>query len=169
MLESWRSLFYYNYNHSAWFPGLLIAKIMLYGCTNCQMGKSCRLPFLQSDNNISFPFYKIRCDLWGPAPIVSIDKFQFYAIFVDEFTNFTWLFPLKHKFDLFDTFVLFIIMFLVSLMPKYAYFKVMKEGNLQPKHSLIFWQLRVSIINLHALRLQNKMARLRESIEASQN
>ena len=43
----------------------------------------------------------------GPAPIVSRDKFRFYAIFVDEFTNFTWLFPLRHKSDLFDTFVQF--------------------------------------------------------------
>ena len=76
-------------------------------CTSCQMGKSCRLPFLQSDNNISIPFYKVHCDLWGPAPIVSRDKFRFYAIFVDEFTNFTWLFPLRHKSDLFDTFVQF--------------------------------------------------------------
>ena len=35
------------------------------------------------------------------------DKFRFYAIFVDEFTNFTWLFPLGQKSDLFDTFVQF--------------------------------------------------------------
>ena len=66
-----------------------------------------QLPFLQSDNNISILLYKVHCDLWWPGPIVSRDKFWFYAIFVDEFIIFTWLFPLRHKFDLFDTFFQF--------------------------------------------------------------
>ena len=32
-------------------------------CTSCQMGKSCRLPFLPKENEIKFTFYKIHCDL----------------------------------------------------------------------------------------------------------
>ena len=48
------------------------------------MGKSCRLPFLPRENEIKIPFYKIHCDLWGPAPISSREKFHYYKIFVDE-------------------------------------------------------------------------------------
>lgn len=73
-------------------------------CTSCQMGKSCRLPFLPVENEIKIPFFKIHCDLWGPAPVKSREHFRFYAIFVDDYTHFTWFFPLRKKSDLFAAF-----------------------------------------------------------------
>ena len=68
------------------------------------MGKSCRLPFLPVENEIKIPFFKIHCDLWGPAPVKSREHFCFYAIFVDDYTHFTWFFPLHKKSDLFASF-----------------------------------------------------------------
>ena len=73
-------------------------------CTSCQMGKSCRLPFLPVENEIKVPFYKIHCDLWGPTPVKSKEHFRFYAIFVDDYTHFTWFFPLRKKSELFACF-----------------------------------------------------------------
>ena len=64
-------------------------------CISCQMGKSCKLLF-KSNNKISkFPFQKIHCDIWGPTPIASNQGFRYYAIFIDDFSRFTWLYPLK--------------------------------------------------------------------------
>ena len=71
------------------------------------MGKSCRLPFSLNNKIASAPLVKIHCDLWGPAPIASVQKFKYYVIFVDDHTRYTWLYPLKHKSDLFSTFLTF--------------------------------------------------------------
>ena len=38
-------------------------------CESCQLGKSCRLPFLNIDDYCLEPISKIHCDLWGPAPV----------------------------------------------------------------------------------------------------
>ena len=44
-------------------------------CTSCQMGKSCRLPFLSVEHEIKTPFHKIHCDLWGLALVRSREQF----------------------------------------------------------------------------------------------
>ena len=76
-------------------------------CTSCQMGKSCRLPFSLNDKIDTAPLVKIHCDLWGPAPIASVQHFKFYVIFIDDHSRFTWFYPLKHKSDFFKTFLSF--------------------------------------------------------------
>lgn len=68
-------------------------------CTSCQMAKVCGLPFILSNEFYFEPFRVIHCDLWGPAHVTSFQRYQYYVIFVDEFTRYTWYFPLKYKFD----------------------------------------------------------------------
>lgn len=36
-------------------------------------------------------------DLWGPSPIVYNQGFKYYVIFVDEYTRYSWFFPLLIK------------------------------------------------------------------------
>ena len=76
-------------------------------CASCQMGKSCKLPFSNSNKISKFSLDKIHCDLWGPAPLASNQHFRYYAIFVDDFSIFTWLYPLKRKHEFLDCFVKF--------------------------------------------------------------
>ena len=52
------------------------------------------------------PLDVIFSDVWT-APIHSIDGFKYYVIFVDHFTRYTWLYPLKHKSDVKSTFIKF--------------------------------------------------------------
>ncbi|KAH9648571.1 retrovirus-related pol polyprotein from transposon RE1 [Citrus sinensis] len=78
-----------------------------YVCSSCQMGKNCKLPFNFSNKISSVPLHKIHCDLWGPAPISSVQNFRYYVVFVDDCTRYTWLYPLKNKSDLFDVFIKF--------------------------------------------------------------
>ncbi|KAL4554102.1 hypothetical protein LXL04_039780 [Taraxacum kok-saghyz] len=39
--------------------------------------------------------------------VLSIDEYKYYIIFVDHFTKYTWLYPLKHKSDSLNTFIRF--------------------------------------------------------------
>jgi transposase InsO family protein len=66
-------------------------------CKHCVMGKMTQLPFSTSTSCTQFPLQLVHSDVWGPAPINSINGHRYYVIFVDDFTRFTWFFPLKHK------------------------------------------------------------------------
>lgn len=74
-------------------------------CEPCQMGKSCQLPFYSSASNVMEPLDQLHCDLWGPSPVVSVQGFKYYAVFMDEFSRYSWLFPLKTKSDFCDVFI----------------------------------------------------------------
>ncbi|GJU90139.1 retrovirus-related pol polyprotein from transposon TNT 1-94 [Tanacetum coccineum] len=65
-------------------------------CKPCQLSKSQRLPFELNSKRSSYPLDLIHCDLWGPAP-VSSDGYLYYVIFVDDYSRFTWFYPLKTK------------------------------------------------------------------------
>ncbi len=71
------------------------------------MGKSCKLPFQDSNKISKFPLDKIHSDLWGPTPITSNQNFHFYALFIDDYSQFTWPYPLKRKSDFFGCFLKF--------------------------------------------------------------
>ena len=49
----------------------------------------------------------IHCDIWGPSPVKSNLGFLYYVIFIDDYSRFTWLYPLKFKSDFFDIFLQF--------------------------------------------------------------
>lgn len=68
-------------------------------CTSCCLGKSHRLPFYNSFTPCTSPLEMINADVWGPAPVVSSNGFQYYVHFIDSFTRFTWLYLIKNKSD----------------------------------------------------------------------
>ncbi|KAJ9558897.1 hypothetical protein OSB04_013511 [Centaurea solstitialis] len=76
-------------------------------CSSCQLAKSKRLPFHSNEKRSSFVLDLIHCDLWGPAPTKSTDEFSYYVIFIDDFSRFTWFYPLRLKSDLFNVLVSF--------------------------------------------------------------
>ena len=49
----------------------------------------------------------MHLDVWGPSPILFKDDYRYYVEFVDDFNNFTWIFPLKLKSEVRDTFIKF--------------------------------------------------------------
>ena len=77
-------------------------------CSPCQLAKSHRLPFDNNDQRASHVLDLIHCDLWGPSPVTSVDSYRYYVTFVDDFSRFTWLYPLKAKSDFVDVFEIFI-------------------------------------------------------------
>jgi histone deacetylase 1/2 len=66
-------------------------------CEACQFGKLHLLPFKSSSSHAKEPLDLIHTDVWGPAPILSQSNFKYYVHFIDDFSRFTWIFPLKQK------------------------------------------------------------------------
>lgn len=79
-------------------------------CSACQYGKSHKLPFKNSDSKASKPLELIHTDLWGPAPIPSKQGFRYYINFLDDFSRFSWVYPLKYKSEALAIFKQFKIM-----------------------------------------------------------
>jgi hypothetical protein len=75
-------------------------------CIPCQLAKSRKLPFCDSSRVTSAPLELIHSDVWT-SPVLSTNGYKFYIIFVDDFSCYTWLVPLKHKFDALEQFVKF--------------------------------------------------------------
>ncbi|KAE8703262.1 Dynamin-related protein 5A [Hibiscus syriacus] len=65
-------------------------------CVACHMGKSHRLPFVESNTSVDSPFNLVYSDLWGP-PHMTSNGFRFYVSFVDAFIRHTWIYLLKTK------------------------------------------------------------------------
>jgi transposase InsO family protein len=65
-------------------------------CDSCQVSKSKKLPFLSSDRVSTHPLDLIHSDVWT-SPVVSIGGCKFYVVFIDDYSRFSWMFPLRQK------------------------------------------------------------------------
>ena len=66
-----------------------------------------QLPFSNSNTSASFPLQIVYSDVWGPAPITSLNGFRYYVSFIDAYSRFTWFFPLKNKSQVLSSFIHF--------------------------------------------------------------
>ena len=69
--------------------------------------RAIRLPFSPDTTRSNVVLGLIHCDIWCPAPTKSNLGFNYYVLFIDEYSRFTWLYPLKLKYDFFDIFLQF--------------------------------------------------------------
>jgi len=65
------------------------------------------LPFKNSSSHAKEILDLIHTDVWGPAPIVSPSGLKYYVHFIDDFSRFTWIFPLKQKSETMHAFTQF--------------------------------------------------------------
>ena len=68
-------------------------------CHACQLGRHVRLPFYSSLHAARI-FDLVHCDLWT-SPIISISGYNYYLVVVDDFSHYSWTFPLRAKSDAF--------------------------------------------------------------------
>ena len=59
----------------------------------CHIGKSKHKHYSSSLTTTHKPLELIHSDVWGPSPTLSKDGYRYYVHFVDDFSNFTWIFP----------------------------------------------------------------------------
>jgi hypothetical protein len=67
-------------------------------CESCQQGEHVRLPFSNSVSFTYFPFQLIHCDIWISLA-ESFTGYKYYLIVIDDFSHYTWTFPIRHKSD----------------------------------------------------------------------
>lgn len=72
-----------------------------YLCSTCQLAKSSRLPYLSSECRSSNILDLVRCDILGLFLVKSNSGFTYYVLFFENYSQFTWFYPLKLKSDFF--------------------------------------------------------------------
>ena len=68
-------------------------------CSVCQYGKSHVLPFSILETKTTSPLEIIYFDIKGQHQFLKVFRYRYYIHFVDNYTRFTWICPLKHKFE----------------------------------------------------------------------
>jgi hypothetical protein len=71
-------------------------------CHACQLGRHVCLPFGLSTTCAVNKFDLIHCDLWT-SPVVSVSGYKYYLVIIDDYSHYTWTFPLRLKSDTFTT------------------------------------------------------------------
>jgi hypothetical protein len=69
-------------------------------CDSCQLGKGKSLPFSASTRVSGAPLELVHSDLWT-SPVTSFSACKYYIIFVDDFSRYTWFYPLHAKSDVY--------------------------------------------------------------------
>ncbi|KAM1135223.1 hypothetical protein TB2_044217 [Malus domestica] len=76
-------------------------------CVSCLQGKFTKLPFPLVASKSNVPFKVIHTNVWGPAPVMSMEGHRYYVSFIDECTRYTWIFPMINKAAICDIFIQF--------------------------------------------------------------
>ena len=68
--------------------------------TKCQtycLGKLHRVSLKLTHHRSTQPLQLIYFDVWGPAHMSSFLSFKYFVIFIDDYSLFTWIYPIKCK------------------------------------------------------------------------
>jgi transposase InsO family protein len=80
-------------------------------CSACLSSKSHQQSFSHVHTRSLSPLELIYTDVWGPSPICSSAGFKYYVSFLDDFSRYTWIFPIACKSDvsaIFNQFKLYV-------------------------------------------------------------
>ena len=75
-----------------------------FKCETCILAKSHCASFSTSLNKSDNLFTLIHSDVWEPSPMTTISRICWFMILVDDCTQMTWLYLLKHKDEVFGVF-----------------------------------------------------------------
>ena len=73
-----------------------------FDCIPYQFGKQTTLPFNNSVFHALFSFDLIHSDVWSPYPITNQDGSRYFVIFVDDFSQYTWIYLYKNRSELYQ-------------------------------------------------------------------
>ena len=73
-------------------------------CKHCIYGKQCRQKFKVGSHVSKGVLDYVHYDLWGPSPTISYGGAKYYVLFIDDFSRKVWVYVLKRKDNVFNTF-----------------------------------------------------------------
>ena len=74
-------------------------------CEDCVYGKPKRVSFLKDGRELKTERLElVHTDVWGPSTVKSLGGSQYYVTFIDDATRKVWIYFLKHKSEVFETF-----------------------------------------------------------------
>ena len=85
-------------------PGL--TKVALPFCENCIISKQHRLKFSTSKFRSQETLELVHSDVWQ-APVTSLGGARYFVSFIDDYSRRCWVYPIKRKADVFETFKAF--------------------------------------------------------------
>jgi len=68
-------------------------------CDICQFAKQKRLPFPLSASKSKKCFDLIYVEMWGAYSLSSIHGHKYFLTIVGDYSRYTWVFPLKQKYE----------------------------------------------------------------------
>ena len=74
-------------------------------CETCIGGKHQRSPFSTSSTRCKEPLGLVHSDVCGKMSAVSLGGAEYFLTFIDDNTRYVWVYPLKHKDEVFDRFL----------------------------------------------------------------
>jgi len=89
------------------FRSLFTSNTESIKCETCIREKNNRVTFHPNNNIVNSVLLLIHFDVWGPAPNSHNNQFQYFELFVDDFSRMTWVYFLKHIFKVPDKFYAF--------------------------------------------------------------
>jgi hypothetical protein len=79
-------------------------------CKHCTFGKQSRHKFKAGNHVSKGVLDYVHSDVWGPSPTISFGGASYFVIFIDDFSRKVWVYVLKRKVDVFNTFKQFRVM-----------------------------------------------------------
>jgi len=71
------------------FPNLFTSNNEPIKCETCIQVKNHRVTFPSNNNRVNSAFSLVHYDVWGPAPNSHNNQFQYFLLFVDDFSRMT--------------------------------------------------------------------------------
>ena len=106
-------------------------------CSTYQLGKSHKLSFLNSLTIYNSPLHLIESDLWGAASVTSRNRFRYYISFVHVYSKYTWIYFLKSKYEVTQTFLHFKVQVELLLNRKIKILQIDWSGEFRSLNSFL--------------------------------
>ncbi|PRQ49673.1 putative RNA-directed DNA polymerase [Rosa chinensis] len=78
-------------------------------CKDCALSKSHQFPFQSNNATATTLFHIIHSDVWSSSTS-SVSGFKYYVLFTDEFSRYTWIYPVRRKNEVLTHFQTFVAM-----------------------------------------------------------
>ena len=79
-------------------------------CVGCKLGKFSAIPFNKSNYVTSAPFELVHSNVWGPALVSSQGGSYYYVSFIDDYSQYCWVYLMKNRSDFYHIYCQFVAM-----------------------------------------------------------